>query len=68
MNASRLSDYASVRAEITSYIEARVGVRMKTGSSNTKDPNAMDIGSMGGQNSRFEGTCSNCGKKGSQTR
>ena len=26
MNATRLKDYASVRAEITSYIEARVGI------------------------------------------
>ena len=46
MNSTGLKDYASVRAEITSYIEARVGIRMKTSPSNIRDPNAMDIGSL----------------------
>ena len=46
MYSTRLKDYASVRAEIISYIEARVGIRMKTTPSNIRDPNAKDIGSL----------------------
>ena len=48
MNSKRLKDYASVRAEITAYIEARVGIRMRTTPSNIRDPNAMDIGPLKG--------------------
>ena len=46
MNSKRLTCYAEVRAEITSYIEARVGIRMKTPASNARDPNAMDVGQL----------------------
>ena len=52
MHSKRLTCYAEVRAEITSYIEARVGIRMATLSSNVreKDPNAMDIGQLASLN------------------
>ena len=53
-----------MRAEITSFIEARVGIRLKSGTSNTRDPNAMDIGAMVGHSPKFDGHCTNCGKYG----
>ena len=48
MNAKRLTNYTEMRAEITSYIEARVGIRLKTPTSNVreKDPHAMDVGNL----------------------
>ena len=73
MNHQRLQDYASVRAEITSDIEARVGIRMTAIPSNVRDPNAMDIGSLAskgpggkgkGQRDYSHAQCHGCGEYG----
>ena len=42
MNSKRLTCYTEVRAEITSYIVARVGIRMKTPASTIQTPWALD--------------------------
>ena len=55
MNSKRLTCYTEVRAEITSYIEARVGIRMKSPASNVRDPNAMDVGQLQQQLASLKG-------------
>ena len=69
MKSIRLHNYGLVRAEITSYIEARVGIRMKTPTSNQRDPNAMDIGSLKGGRGKGQRNydhiqCYGCGEYG----
>ena len=51
LNLTRLPDYASVRSEIETFLEAR---------QSSSNPDAMDIGSLNGQ----KGVCRNCGQKG----
>ena len=51
LNLTRLPDYASVRSEIETFLEAR---------QSSSNPDAMDIGSLNGQ----QGVCRNCGQKG----
>ena len=51
LNLTRLLDYASVRSEIETFLEAR---------QSSSNPDAMDIGSLNGQ----KGVCRNCGQKG----
>ena len=50
LNQSRLGTYELLRREITSYLEARTGVKMKginvRDKSREHDPNAMDVDSM----------------------
>ena len=77
MNAKRLTNYTEMRAELTSYIEARVGIRLKTPTSNIreKDPSAMDVGNLaslkGGKGKGGKGNrdyshvqCYDCGEYG----
>ena len=51
LNLTRLPDYASVRSEIETFLEAR---------QSSSNPDAMDIGSLNGQ----KGVCRNCGQRG----
>ena len=51
LNLTRLPDYASVRSEIETSLEAR---------QSSSNPDAMDIGSLNGQ----KGVCRNCGQRG----
>ena len=51
LNLTRLPDYASVRSEMETFLEARQSI------SNT---DAMDIGCLNGQ----KGVCRNCGQRG----
>ena len=51
LNLTHLPDYASVRSEIETFLEAR---------QSSSNPDAMDIGSLNGQ----KGVCRNCGQKG----
>ena len=51
LNLTRLPDYASVRTEIETFLEAR---------QSSSNPDAMDIGSLNGQ----KGVCRNCGQRG----
>ena len=51
LNLTRLPDYASVRSEIETFLQAR---------QSSSNPDAMDIGSLNGQ----KGVCHNCGQKG----
>ena len=55
MNSKRLTCYTEVRAEITPYIEARVGFRMQAPASNVRDPNAMDVGQLQQQVASLKG-------------
>ena len=51
LNLTRLPNYASVRSEIETFLEAR---------QSSSNPDAMDIGSLNGQ----KGVCRNCGQRG----
>ena len=51
LNLTRLPDYASVRSEIETFLEAR---------QSSSNPDEMDIGSLNGQ----KGVCRNCGQRG----
>ena len=51
LNLTRLPDYAAVRSEIETFLEAR---------QSSSNPDAMDIGSLNGQ----KGVCRNCGQRG----
>ena len=51
LNLTRLPDYASVRSEIETFLEAR---------QSSSNPDAMDTGSLNGQ----KGVCRNCGQRG----
>ena len=51
LNLTRLPDYAAVRSEIESFLEAR---------QSRSNPDAMDIGSLNGQ----KGVCRTCGQRG----
>ena len=51
LNLTRLPDYASVRSEIETFLEAR---------QSSSNLDAMDIGSLNGQ----KGVCRNCGQRG----
>ena len=51
LNLSRLPDYAAVRPEIETFLEAR---------QSSSNPDAMDIGSLSGQ----KGVCRICGQRG----
>ena len=51
LNLTRLPDYAYVRSEIETFLEAR---------QSTSNPDAMNIGSLNGQ----KGVCRNCGQRG----
>ena len=76
MNAKRFTNYTEMRAELTSYIEARVGIRLKTPTSNVreKDPHAMGVGNLaslkggkkGGKGNRKHShvQCYDCGEYG----
>ena len=54
LNLTRLPDYASVRSEIETFLEAR---------QSSSNPDAMDIGSLNGQ----KGVCHNWGQRGHWT-
>ena len=51
LNLTRLPDYAAVRSEIGTFLEAR---------QSSSNPDAVDIGSLNGQ----KGVCRNCGQRG----
>ena len=62
MNAARLATYVAVRQEISSYIEARIGLRLPTreGDRDRGGPAPMDVGSLHKGHSKGKGK----GKKG----
>eukprot|EP00971_Amphidinium_carterae_P343376 6483103-Amphidinium_carterae.1 len=66
LNASKFTDYISMRAEVVSYIESRTGSRMKVPdfqSSSKSDP--MDVDSLAKEGKGgFSGACFSCGQTG----
>ena len=72
LNQARFADYDEGRKELSSYLETRIGLKLKPGSSsNEQGPTPMDIGAFGGGGKgkgkgadRRAIKCHNCGKPG----
>ena len=63
LNQARFADYQEVRKELSAYLETRVGLKLKGGSTDSGGPQPMDIGAFGSDKDKKKG-CFNCGKPG----
>ena len=74
LNQARFSDYNGVRKELSTYLETRIGLKLKAGSSGSVDhggPAPMDVGALGkggkgksGQKDKSKIVCHNGHKTG----
>ena len=63
LNQARFADYQEVRKELSTYLETRIGLKLKAGSYvDTGGVQPMDIGAFG--NDKAKKVCHNCGKPG----
>ena len=68
LNQARFADYLEVRKELSTYLETRIGLKLKSGgghsSSDYNGPQPMDIGALAGGDKKKSATCHNCSKLG----